>query len=41
MSQEFDNNVLVLVKQTALYPYEYMSDFEKFKEQSSSKEKIY
>ena len=33
MSQEFDNNVLDLVKQKGCYPYEYMSDFEKFKEQ--------
>ena len=32
-SQEFDNNVLVLVKQKRFYPYEYMSDFEKFKEE--------
>ena len=32
MSQEFDNNVLDLVKQIGLYPYEYMSNFEKFKE---------
>ena len=31
-SQGFDNNVLVLVKQKRFYPYEYMSDFEKFKE---------
>ena len=32
LSQEFDNNVLDLVKQKGFYPYEYMSDFEKFKE---------
>ena len=31
LSQEFDNNVLDLVKQKELYPYKYMSDFEKFK----------
>ena len=30
MSQEFDNNVLDLVKQKGLYPYEYMTDKEKF-----------
>ena len=30
LSQEFDNNVLDLVKQKGFYPYEYMSDFEKF-----------
>ena len=32
MSQEFDNNVLGLVKQKGFYPYEYVTDFEKFKE---------
>ena len=32
LSQEFDNNVLDLVKQKAFYPLQYMSDFEKFKE---------
>ena len=32
LSQEFDNNLLVLVKQQSFYPYEYMSNFEKFKE---------
>ena len=41
MSQEFDNNVLYLVKQKGYYPHEYMSDFEKFKEQLPSKEKFY
>ena len=35
-SQELDNNVLDLVKQKRLYPYEYMSDFEKFKEKLPS-----
>ena len=30
-----------MVKQKGFYPYEYMSDFEKFIEQSSSKEKFY
>ena len=40
-SQEFDNNVLDLVKQNAFYPYEYMTDFEKFKEELPSKEKFY
>ena len=29
LSQEFDNNILDLIKQKAFYPYEYMSDFEK------------
>ena len=32
LSQEFDNNVLDLFKQKGFYPYEYISDFEKFKE---------
>ena len=32
LSQEFDNNVLDLVKQKGLYPYEYMTDLKKFKE---------
>ena len=41
LSQEFDNNVLDLVKQNGFYPYEYMSNFEKFKEQLLSKEKFY
>ena len=31
-SREFDNSVLDLVKQKEFHPYEYMSDFEKFKE---------
>ena len=30
-SQEFDTNVLNLVKQKGFYPYEYMSGFEKLK----------
>ena len=41
MSQEFDINVLDLVKQKGFYPYEYMSDFQKFKDISPSKEKFY
>ena len=32
LSQESVDNVLDLVKQKGFYPYEYMSDFEKFKE---------
>ena len=40
LSQIFDNNVLDLVKQERFYPYEYMIDFEKFKEQLPSKEKL-
>ena len=41
LSLEFDNNVLDLVKQKGFYPYEYMTDFEKFKEELPSKEKFY
>ena len=41
LSQEFDNNALDLVKQKGFYPYEYMSNFEKFKEQLPNKEKCY
>ena len=41
LSQEFDNSVLDLVKEKEFYPYEYMSDFKKFKEQFLSKEKFY
>ena len=40
MIQEFDNNVLDLVMLKGFYPYEYMSDFEKFNEQLPSKEKF-
>ena len=38
LSQEFNNNVLDFVKQRGFYPHEYMSDFEKFKEELPSKE---
>ena len=41
MSQELHNNVLDLVKQKGFYPNEYMSNFEKFKEELPSKEKFY
>ena len=37
LNQEFDN-VLDLVKQKGFYLYEYMSYFEKFKEELPSKE---
>ena len=33
LCQEFDNDVLDLVKQNGFYLYEYMSDFEKLKEE--------
>ena len=41
LSQEFDSNILDLVKQKGFYPYEYMSNFEKFKEKLPSNEKFY
>ena len=41
LSQEFGNNVLDLVKQKRLFPNEYMSDFQKFREGLPSKEKFY
>ena len=41
LSQEFDNNLLNLVKQKGFYPYKYVSNFEKFKEQLPSKERFY
>ena len=41
LSQEFDNNVLDLVKQKTFHPYENMSNFEKFKEELPSKKKVY
>ena len=41
MSQEFDDNVLDLVKRKGFYTYEYMSDFEKLKEELPKKEKFY
>ena len=40
-SQEFDNNVLDLVKQKSFIPYKYMSDFEKFKEEFHCEENFY
>ena len=39
LSQKLDNNLLDLVKQEGFYPFEYMSNFEKSKEQLPSKEK--
>ena len=41
LSQEFGNNVLDLVKQKVFYPYEYMSDFQKFKNELPSKKKFF
>ena len=37
LSQEFDNNVLDLVKQKRFYPYEYRCDFEKLKKNDPAK----
>ena len=39
--QKFDNQVLDLVKKKGFYPYKYMSNFEKFKENLSNKETFY
>ena len=36
-NQEFDKKVLDLVKQKVFHPYEYMSDFEKFKKYGLAK----
>ena len=41
LSQEFYSDVLDLVKQKGFYAHEYMSNFDKFKEQLPSKEKFY
>ena len=41
MSQEFDNNVLDPVKQKEFYLYEYMTNFEKIKEELPSKGNFY
>ena len=41
LSQEFDNNVLDLVKQKRFYSYECMTYFKKFKEQLISKKRFY
>ena len=41
LSQEFDSKVLDLVKKKRFCPYEYMSNFEKFKEKFSWKEMFY
>ena len=40
MSQEFDSNLLDLVKQKGFCPCEYMNDFEKFKKELPKKEKL-
>ena len=40
MIQEFDSKVLYLIKQKKVHPYEYMSGFERCKEELSSKRKF-
>ena len=40
LKQECDNNDLDIAKQKGFYPYEYMNNFEKFKEQLPNKEKF-
>ena len=40
MSLEFDKNKLDPVKKKGFYRFEYMTDFEKFKEKLPSKEKF-
>ena len=37
LSQEFDKDKLDLVREKRFYPYEFMTDFETFKEQIPSK----
>ena len=41
LSEEFDNNILDLVKQKGFHLYECMIDVGKFKEEFLSKEKFY
>ena len=41
MTRTCSHKVFDLVQQKGFYPYEYMSNFEKFKEELSSKEKFY
>ena len=41
LNQEFGNNLSGLIKQKGIYLCEFMSDFEKFKEELPGKERIY
>ena len=41
LSEEFDKNKSHVVKQKGFYPYEYTTDFEKFKEKLPSKDRFY
>ena len=40
LSQEFDQNKLDLLKQNEFYPFEFMTDFKKFKEKLLSKKNV-
>ena len=40
LSRKFDNNVLDLLDQKGFYPYEYMSDVEKFKKRIAKQRKV-
>ena len=40
LSEEFNKNKLDLVKQKGFYPFEYVSDFEKSKEELPRKKKF-
>ena len=40
-NQEFDSQMLDLVKQKSFYPHEWMYDFEKFKKKMLGKNKFY
>ena len=41
LCQDFDGNVLGLVKQKRFYSYEYIGNFERFKEELPNKETFY
>ena len=41
LSQEFDRNILNLVKEKGNYPYEYISSFSKFSFEKSSTKKSF
>ena len=41
LDQQFDNNLLDLIKQKGFYPYEYINNFEKLKENLPRKETFY
>ena len=41
MDQQFDNNLLDLIKQKGFYPYEYINNFEKLKEKLPRRETFY